>query len=221
VAGRTSPSWWVIGGLITLAAAAIYFGARFSLQGDVTGALAGALIGGAGVVLGGTLERSDARRGGELEREALRGKLKTLIAAELVGVALGYVTAYEFMSRSLDALQNGAPSQSEIDLSRYTPGPLSWATDFRSESLVLTERQLDVLLTLGINMVVTRKSLGELGSNGRSLNLLSASALKNGIEHDIGLLAEAFEEFAPARKLQFPGKDPELASVYLRRMIQG
>jgi hypothetical protein len=34
-------------------------------------------------------------------------------------------------------------------------------------------------------------------------------------------LAEAFEEFAPARKLQFPGKDPGLASVYLRRMIQG
>ncbi len=221
MARHASPSWWVIGGLIVLAMTVIYFGDWLSLKGEITGALAGALIGGAGVVLGGTLERTDARKGGELEREALRGKLKTLIAAELVGVALGYVTAFEFMSGSLDALQNGAPSQSEIDLSRYTPAPLSWATDFRSESLVLTERQLDILVTLGINMAVTRKSLGELGTSGRSLNLLNAPALKNGIAHDIGVLAEAFEEFAPTRKLQFPGKDPELASVYLRRLIKG
>jgi hypothetical protein len=36
----------------------------------------------------------------------------------------------------------------------------------------------------------------------------------------MGILAEAFEEFAPARQFKFPDQEPELASAYLRRLIE-
>jgi len=41
-----------MGGLAALAIAVVVLGKCFSLQGEITGALAGALIGGAGVILG-------------------------------------------------------------------------------------------------------------------------------------------------------------------------
>jgi hypothetical protein len=77
--------------------------------------------------------------------------------------------------------------------------PLSWATSLLSESLALSERQLDILVTLGTNMSMTRLALRD----------------------DMGILAQAFEEFAPTRKFEFSGRQPELASAMLRRLIKG
>lgn len=117
-------------------------------------------------------------------------------------------------------MQNGAPSPPTIDLSEYAPSPLSWTTALLSESLVLTERQLDTLVTLGVNMSMTRVALSEVGTPARPLNMLSAHRLKDSLAHDMGVLAEAFDEFAPSRQLQFPGQSPEKASVILRRLIK-
>jgi hypothetical protein len=169
----------------------VVLGKCFSLQGEITGALAGALIGGAGVILGGSLEAAERRRAAARDEEILRSKLKTLIAAELVSVALGYVTAHRFISGSLDALQHGAPAEPTTDLSEYGPTPLSWATALLSESLVLSERQLDILVTLGTNMAMTRLALREVGTGARPFNMLSAQRLKDGITHDMDILAQA------------------------------
>lgn len=51
-----TPTWLVIGGLTVLAGGVIFFGSLSGLKGDVTGALAGALLSGAGACISGTKE---------------------------------------------------------------------------------------------------------------------------------------------------------------------
>ena len=111
-----TPSWLVIGGLTALAGGAIYFGSPLGLKGDVTGALAGALLSGAGVVLGSTLERAEARKAADAGRASLRANLETLITAELVGVATSYLSTYRFVATSQHVMENGGAALAIIDL---------------------------------------------------------------------------------------------------------
>jgi hypothetical protein len=113
-----------MGGLTALAIAVVVLGKCFSLQGEITGALAGALIGGAGVILGGALEGAERRRAAAHDQEVLRSKLKTLITAELVSVALAYVTAHKFISGPLDAIQHGAQAPATTDLAGFARAAL-------------------------------------------------------------------------------------------------
>lgn len=50
-----------------------------------------------------------------------------------------------------------------------------------------------------------------------SFGPITMTSLKNGVAHDMKLLADAFDVFAPKRQLQLPGQAPELASSVLRR----
>jgi hypothetical protein len=52
----------------------------------------------------------------------------------------------------------------------------------------------------------------------RSFGLLKAMQLGNVIRQDMIILSEAFEHFAPERKLALMGKNPELATTILGRL---
>ncbi len=59
------------------------------------------------------------------------------------------------------------------------------------------------------------------GSQGlRPFGLLTAKHIRAGLRQDMRVLAEAFEQYAPARQLEIHGRQPELASALLRRIAR-
>jgi hypothetical protein len=208
--------WAAIVGLTALALLVVGIGSAIRLGGDVIGAFAGALISGAGVLLGVTLDRA-ARRADEQAAIASRIKnVKALITAELVNVTAGLIGAHRFMAGSIRSIEHGA-SAAVVDLSFYAPRGMPVTATLGSDLLVLSEREIDVLTTLSSSLQLTRDAIAQTGTLACPFGLIQATSLKDGMAHDIGLLAQAFEEFSPDRKLEMPGCSPELASELLRR----
>jgi hypothetical protein len=58
----------------------------------------------------------------------------------------------------------------------------------------------------------------EIINDRNKLNIFIVKKLKNSLQNDMKILAEAFKEFSPKQKLQFDGKEPELASRMLNRL---
>jgi hypothetical protein len=209
-------SWFMIVLLGALAPIAIWLSPYLGLREETGGALAGALLGAATVLLGGTLERYGRRADERNEAEAKREKLRTLIAAELVNVAAGVVAAHEFMATSVEVIPQGA-APGIIDLGRYRPREMPIASVLRAELLVLSPREIDVLGTLRANLEITSANMAERGIHEHPFGLMEAIFLRDGLAFDLELLAQAFEAFAPTRKLQFPSEEPVLASTRLRQ----
>jgi hypothetical protein len=72
-------------------------------------ALAGALFGGAALLLGNWINRYNDRVRAINDLKDLRSKLNTLIAAELVNVAAGLIDAKKFVDAAVAQLQTGTP----------------------------------------------------------------------------------------------------------------
>jgi hypothetical protein len=87
-----------------------------------------------------------------------------------------------------------------------------------SELLILEQSAIDVLTTLRSNLATTRMIMDEVSLGKRSFGYLAATQLEGSIRHVLKILSEAFEHFAPERKLALMGKDPELATTILRRL---
>lgn len=213
----SSGAWIAMAALVVIAALVLWIGPCVGLDPAVSGSIVGALIGGAGVLLGITLDRA-ARHADERTADAeKRRRLKTLIAAELVNLAAGMLDAHRIITSDIEAIAAGAvPGAFEAE--RYMPREMAIVSGMGAELLVLSEREIDVLSTLMSNLQITRGSIADRAAIGGALTLMDASLLKSEFAHDLGLVAEAFEEFAPTRKFRMPGAAAEeLATVLLRR----
>jgi hypothetical protein len=73
---------------------------------------------------------------------------------------------------------------------------------------------MEPLVNLHINLATTRADVKAVAAG--YIGLLQVLRLVAGLAHDMECLADCFERIAPARKLQFAGKDPELAFKLLR-----
>jgi hypothetical protein len=91
----------------------------------------------------------------------------------------------------------------ELDLALH---PLASLTDFRS-----------ALVTLQGCIAMTRMNVERAIEEGRLAVRSRVIEIDQVTSHDMGILAQCFEKIAPARKLQMPDKEPELASALLRR----
>jgi len=205
--------------LVLVAAAALLFGfgRHHGLSDEVIGGLVGSLTG-AAAILSGVLFDRQQRRADELEAtEARRHKIKALIAAELVNVASGLIGAKDFMDSAAQATRSGSSAPTG-DLLRHLPRPMPFTANLGVELLVLSQREIDVLATLRANLTISEASMRDEIDNRQEFGWLVCKRICNGIRHDIGVLAEAFSEFAPTRKLALGGKEPELASALLTRL---
>ena len=173
--------------------------------------LAGALFGGAAVMLGNGLNRWRYWR----ERKGRVRSLKTLIAAELVDVACGLLQAKEVMDAAITSAQAGGNITTPPIWSLCWPRPMPFTWGLGMELLALDQPAIDALTTLRSNLATTRSLMDQCA--GAPFGLLKARSLSASLGQSMKVLSEAFMHIAPDRKFQLPGKKPELATSILDR----
>ncbi len=178
--------------------------------------LAGALFGGAALLLGNWINRANDRFKAALEQSGQVEKLKVMIGAELVDVACGLMSAKQLVDAAIISLRAGGPVSETLDMSQYRPRQMPFTDSLGTKLLALGKGAIDAIATLRSNLAVTRQSMDEVTAGAR-FGLLKATSLSNGLGHDISVLAEAFTHIAPTRKLLLTDAEPELVTEILKR----
>lgn len=179
-------------------------------------ALSGSTYGGAALLLGNWINRLVDWHRTTVDAAQRVEKLKTLIAAELVDVAISLMGAKQLMDAAVNSLTAGGPVSESLDMGRNRPRAMSFTEDLGSELLMLDTVAIDALATLRTNLTITRHTMDEI-TFGANFGLLRATELSNGLGHDMTVLSQTIQHIAPDRKLQMPGKAPELLTRILER----
>jgi hypothetical protein len=182
-------------------------------------ALAGALFGAAALLLGNWINRYNDSNSAYVELEQRRTKLKTLLAASLVDIAAGLISAKGYVDSALTSLHAGAAMSGREDMTWLTP-PKPFSDLLGLELLILDQPAIDSLMTLDSNLSRTATTMADITRSGASLGLLSATKLSNGLSHDMNVLAEVFQDIAPNRQFSFDAKPPELVISILKRLAK-
>lgn len=218
---RTLSNW--IDGILCLAliAAAIWIvqACPFGFDTSAAASMAGALVGAAALLLGNWINRGNAAREARDKTVQHREKVKTLLGAELVNLAAGMIGAKQHADAAVAKLEEvSAIDDMAASSSILLPRLMVFTDALGVELCVLEKEAIDALATLRANLVLTRERVEEAAITDH-FGLLKATALRNGIAHDMGILAEAFAHIAPTRKFQLPGQaQPRLASELLREL---
>ncbi len=199
----------VVGGLISL----------HNIKDPAAAAgLGGALFGGAAVLLGNWINRMYESRRAVEDLEKRRSSLRKLIAAELVTTAIGYFNAKHEIEISLspDASVSAGYGPVLGAIGQHLPRGLPVTSNLGTELLILEESAVDALITFQGCLAMTRMNVDHAIERGLLVSRLAVMGIDPLVAHDMGLLAECFEQIAPRRKMQMPGEQPELASKLLR-----
>ncbi|NHR04474.1 hypothetical protein HA052_04615 [Chromobacterium haemolyticum] len=179
--------------------------------------LAGALFGGAALLLGNWINRANDRSKAAQEQADQVEKLKTLIAAELVDVACGLMNSKQLVDAAIVSLNAGGHVDESLDMSAYRPRQMPFTDSLGAKVLVMGTGAIDAIVMLRSNLAVTRQRMDEVTAGAR-FGLLKATSLSSSLGHDMGVLAETFEHVAPDRKLLLPDAgEPELVTEILKR----
>lgn len=178
-------------------------------------ALAGALFGGAAVLLGNWINRTYESRRALDDLGRRRSSLEKLITAELVTTAVGYLNAKREMDIALSPgalVSNGfAPVLSAV--SQHLPRGMPRTSGLGTELLMLEESAIDALVTFQGCQAMTGLNVDQLIGSGPIVGRLAVMGINQLIAHDMGILAECFEHIAPKRELQMPDKQPEFGTL--------
>ena len=206
------PVWVIVligGGLAVLRRQAAAFDVA------ATASLVGALFGAAAILAGNWLNRMRTQSQAVQDLENQREKLKTLIAVELVNVAIGLVSAKDFVDAAVGSAQAGGPVVLAVDLTLYQPRPMPFTDGLGVDLLVLDREAVDALSTLRSNLTMTRAAMDDVTKESR-MGMLRAGALSNSLAHDMGVLSKVFGYIAPQRKVQREGQDAQLVTDMLK-----
>ncbi|MFI4940329.1 MAG: hypothetical protein ACHP7O_08335 [Burkholderiales bacterium] len=99
--------------------------------------LVGALFGGAALLLGNWINRRSERRRAAEDLRVRRIQIKTLIAAELVNVAAGLISAKSFVDAAFTTLNSGGYVYDQTNLNSYLPRPMPFSDSLGTELLTL------------------------------------------------------------------------------------
>ena len=178
--------------------------------------LAGALFGGAALLLGNWINRANDRFKAAQEQAGQVEKLKAMIAAELVDVACGLMSAKKFVDAAIVSARAGGSVSETFDMSQYRPRQMPFTDSLGTKLLALEKGTIDAIATLRSNLAVTRQGMDEVTAGAR-FGLLKATFLSNGLGHDMTVLAEVFTYIAPTRQLLIGDAEPELVTEILKR----
>ena len=196
-------------------------GHPWSLDAPSAASLAGALFGGAAVLLGNWINRSNERHKSAMELGKKSATLKAMIAAELVNLTAGLLDSKRIMDAGITSLKAGGGGVGQLDMSQYLPRHMPFTESLGVELLTLETPAVDALATLLLNLAQTRQSMeshAEIVKATFGLSMTTATSLSNGLAHDMTVLAEVFEHVAPTRKLKLPGEQqPELVTEILKK----
>lgn len=213
---RTFGPWTPV---LLLAAGAValmvWIGWHGGLSEPSLGALLGALVGAAAILGGVLLDRSQGRA--EVAREAARRreKLKSLITAELVSVAVGLLEAADFVGAIIQSPNGRVLSGELVD---YVTRPVPFTTDLGAELLALSPEEIDAISTLRSSLSQTEMLMLKEKNPSAAVPSGLLRAILSGIHRDMRHLADVFEAFAPERTLVLDGGTPERATMLLRRL---
>jgi hypothetical protein len=180
-------------------------------------ALAGALFGGAALLLGNWINRYSQSQAAEDELEQRRIKLRTLLAAELVNVAASLIDAKRFVDAALTTLNAGGTLGQQQDMTWLMP-PRPWNDRLDLELLILGRPAIDALMTLRSNLFKTGRAMEAITEGRDGFGWLRVTALSSGLALDMTVLIKVFEHIAPNRKFVLDGKPPELVTSILKRL---
>lgn len=178
--------------------------------------LAGALFGGAALLLGNWINRFSDRLKAAQEQADQVEKLKAMIAAELVDVACGLMSAKQLVDAAIISARAGGQVSGALDMSLYRPRQMPFTDSLGTKLLAFEKGAIDAIATLRSNLAVTRQGMDEVTASAR-FGLLKASSLSNGLGHDMTVLAEVFTHIAPTHKLLIGDAEPELVTEILKR----
>ncbi|MEN9768428.1 MAG: hypothetical protein RLZZ180_58 [Pseudomonadota bacterium] len=184
-------------------------------QAEAAG-LAGALFGGAALLLGNWINRANDRLKAAQEEAGQIEKLKTMIAAELVDVACGLMSAKQLVDAALISARLGGQVPDALDMSLYRPRQMPFTCSLGTKLLALKKEAIDAIATLQSNLAVTRQSMDEV-TGGARFGLLKATSLSDRLGHDMAVLSEVFTHIAPTRMFSIADAEPELATEILKR----
>ncbi len=212
-------NWFPVAALVCLGLALLVFGRKLGLSDESVNGLVASLIGAAAILTGVLFDRLQRRRDELRACDERHKKLKTLITSELVNLSAGMIDAKRFVDAAVCAAELGHPG-SRCDLIGHLPRPMPFTNDLGVELLALNKREIDILATLRVNLVTTEHNMREDAESKLAFNLLAANRIQSMVKHDIKILAEALGEFAPERKFELDGKEPEHATVILARLSE-
>jgi hypothetical protein len=232
-------AWGAFSVLVALSIAVVNWGGTIGWTEGIVGAFAGALAGAAASMLGSLLERHQAeidrkrdadqqRQQDEQRRQQIEAaqqvaenerleRIKALLTVDLVHIAVGHMEAARALVAARTAAQQPGANQNAIPLSGINVRGLSFLRAIGSDVLQLSARELDVIGTLQANLDMSLHYVQELRTGARRFAFLEATTLQRMLNHDLGLIEEAFVCLAPTRQLRLPGAEPELASQILHR----
>lgn len=177
--------------------------------------LAGALFGGAAILLGNWIARFNERLKAAEDLAQRQDRVKALITGELVNVAAGLIGADELIDAARGTLQSTGGTLSP-DLTLHLPRDMPFTFGLGVELCILDRPSIDAIVALRSNLAITRQSMQDVSMLQSGAWGLQIDQLLNGLRFTTGIAAEYFERIAPTRKMQRDGKSPELFSAVLR-----
>jgi hypothetical protein len=181
--------------------------------------LAGALFGGAALLLGNWINRLNDRAKTNQEQTVQVKKLKALIAAELVNVAVDLMSAKQFVDAALITQHAGGLVPDSLDMSQYQLRQMSFTDGLGTHLLALEQDAIDAIVTLRSDLAITQKCMSEVTAGAR-FGLMTATSLSNGLGNNMLILREVFSHIEPIRKLHLPNAEPELVTAILTRLAK-
>ncbi len=181
--------------------------------------LSGALFGGAALLLGNWINRINDRYKAEQEQAGQIENLKTLIAGEMINVAVGLIAAKQLVDSAIISLSSGGSVSDKLDMNRYRPRLMPMTESLGPKLLTLERSAIDAITTLRSNLALTRDDMDEVTA-GQRFGMLVAQKLSEGLGHDMKILSEVFTHIAPTRKLKLREGPPELAITILNKAAQ-
>jgi len=210
----------VLFGALIMSGLAVVVCRPWGIDPAAAASLAGALFGAAALLLGNWINRVNENFKTANKLAGQIDKLKTLIASELVDVAIGLLSAKQLVDAAIVSLQAGGPVTPTPDMSPYRPRQMPFTDALGVELLSLDGVTIDALAILRSNLALTRQSMDEIAA-GANFGLLKATSLSNALGHDMRVLSDAFTHIAPHRRLILEGAGlPELVTEILRRAAQ-
>jgi hypothetical protein len=188
------------------------------LDGSAASALAGALFGCAALLIGNWINRRAALQRDRVDSERRRSAMTTMIAAELVNVVAGHISAMDIVDSAIIAMRVGGNVGDHLDMTPYMPRAMPFTDGLSVEIFALNQTTIDALAALRSNLAITRMSMNAITKGRDRFSLSQVASLASAIRHDMAILATIFAFVAPTRKLSLPGKPAELATAILQRL---
>jgi hypothetical protein len=208
----------VLAALIAVGGLGLMLYLNQKLDAAAVAALAGALFGGAAVLVGNWINRRDTVQRVSADLVRRRASLKTMIGAELVNVVAGHMGAKDILDAAIISMRAGGHVGDRLDMARYMPREMPFTDGLGVEILALDQQAIDALATLRSNLAITRMSMAAITDGRERFGLLQCTALGDAIRQDMAILATTFACIAPTRQLALPGEPAEPATEILRRL---